>query len=621
MEYCSTGGLLPGKPKVKGDSPKNDTLNIKASPGEMVIPITVVEKGPDAIKEFAIKAMSSDVAKKNYSSGGKVQDKSLWDKIKDSFEEDQPKQKTMVKDLDPDKAKSFSSVFNSDKYNKGGVVSWDSTPPTPQELAQISKQQSWDSLPPTKEELDKISGKSPEESILDKPILGGTVRGYTKGLLNTLPTAGMLAGGAVGGAAGGGLTAGVAGPAGAVAGAGLGSMAGESLKKLGEKYILGEEPGSRESFYKDIGRSGMEGAAGEMGGQVIGKLGKIAAESKIGKKVGEVAGNAAAKIGETFTGVPEQEIKTYSKHADEIVKMANSSDSNVAEAADQLRTKFAKDIANTKLGINSQIDPVLKNSGRMVEAKPVIDALNEAKASIDADFYPEQIKQVDGLIESIKRKVDDGMMSAYDANLTKRFLQDKASSAYKNPGDIFSVGTEAANAAKTGAAKLRALVNDAVPEVATLNNRLSELHRIDDMMNANLISAGKPEAGLLSAGSGGNLRNAKVLSQLGDFTGTDMLGDAQKLAAMRTFGSPKLMAADTTGKAVGRMGLAGGLGFLLGGPAAGVGAAAITSPAALRAAIDAGRLTKSMLSNREVQTMLGKELLNKANEYFKQKEK
>lgn len=620
MEYCATGGLIGGKPKVKGDSPKNDTVDIKASPGEMIIPITVVEKGPDAIKEFAIKAMSSDVAKKNYSSGGKVQDKSLWDKLKDSFEEDAPKTKTPVKDLDPDKAKALSSVFNTDKFNKGGVVSWDATPPTQQELAQLSNQPSWDSTPPTKEELAAISGK-PEESILDKPVLGGTVRGYTKGLLNTLPTAGMLAGGAVGGAAAGGLSAGVAGPVGAVTGAGLGSMAGESLKKLGEKYILGEEYPDREKFYGDIGKSALEGAAGEMGGQVIGKLGKIAAESKVGKKVGEVAGNVGAKVGEMFTGVPEQEIKTYAKNAEKISEMAKSSDNNVAEAADQLRTKFAKDIANAKMGINSQLDPVLKQSGKMVEAKPVLDALNEAKSAIDADFYPEQIKQVNSLIDSIKRKVDDGMMTAYDANLTKRFLQDKASSAYRNPGDIFSVGTEAANAAKAGAAKLRVLVNDAVPEVAALNNRLADLHRIDDMMNANLISAGKPEAGLLSAGSGGNLRNAKALSQLGDFTGTDMLGDAQNLAAMRTFGSPKLMAADTTGKAVGRMGLAGGLGFLAGGPAGAVGAAGITSPAALRTAIDTGRLTKEMLKNREVQTMLGKGLLNKAEELLNKKEK
>lgn len=41
-------GVVPGKAKVKGDSPKNDTVDAKLSPGEIVVPREVVDKGSDA---------------------------------------------------------------------------------------------------------------------------------------------------------------------------------------------------------------------------------------------------------------------------------------------------------------------------------------------------------------------------------------------------------------------------------------------------------------------------------------------------------------------------------------------------------------------------------------------
>ncbi len=41
------GGVIPGKAKVKGDSPKNDTVPIAASPGEIVIPRSIAQ-GPNA---------------------------------------------------------------------------------------------------------------------------------------------------------------------------------------------------------------------------------------------------------------------------------------------------------------------------------------------------------------------------------------------------------------------------------------------------------------------------------------------------------------------------------------------------------------------------------------------
>jgi hypothetical protein len=54
------GGIVPGKAKVKGDSEKNDTVHALLSPGEMVIPRSVVKKGPEAIKSFAEKLLEKE---------------------------------------------------------------------------------------------------------------------------------------------------------------------------------------------------------------------------------------------------------------------------------------------------------------------------------------------------------------------------------------------------------------------------------------------------------------------------------------------------------------------------------------------------------------------------------
>lgn len=49
----NSGGIVSGTPKVKGDSEKNDTVEALLSPGEMVIPRTVTQQGPHAVKNFA----------------------------------------------------------------------------------------------------------------------------------------------------------------------------------------------------------------------------------------------------------------------------------------------------------------------------------------------------------------------------------------------------------------------------------------------------------------------------------------------------------------------------------------------------------------------------------------
>ena len=57
-EMASEGGKVPGKAKVAGDSPTNDVVPAKLSPGEIVIPRTVVAGGPQAVMKFVQDALA-----------------------------------------------------------------------------------------------------------------------------------------------------------------------------------------------------------------------------------------------------------------------------------------------------------------------------------------------------------------------------------------------------------------------------------------------------------------------------------------------------------------------------------------------------------------------------------
>lgn len=53
------GGKIPGKALVKGDSPKNDTVPVMASPGEAMLPRHIMESDnpPEAAKQFVMELM------------------------------------------------------------------------------------------------------------------------------------------------------------------------------------------------------------------------------------------------------------------------------------------------------------------------------------------------------------------------------------------------------------------------------------------------------------------------------------------------------------------------------------------------------------------------------------
>lgn len=70
------GGKVPGKAPVKGDSPKNDIVDAKLSPGEIVIPrhITMHPNAPELAAKFVELELARHQAtsKKNFDDGGQV---------------------------------------------------------------------------------------------------------------------------------------------------------------------------------------------------------------------------------------------------------------------------------------------------------------------------------------------------------------------------------------------------------------------------------------------------------------------------------------------------------------------------------------------------------------------
>ena len=196
-------------------------------------------------------------------------------------------------------------------------------------------------------------------------------------------------------------------------------------------------------------------------------------------------------------------------------------------------------------------------------------------------------------------------------NQITKFLQTQAEGAYGMSPAGFQIGTSAAQAAKGAAASGREILNEAVPAVAKSNNALARLHDIEDVMNKNILAEGKTASPLLAAGSGGNPANAKVLKQLGEETGTDMLGEAEKIAAARTFGKPSLLPVDATGKSLTRIGVAGGAGYLLGGPMGALAAEGVASPAMIKAAINTGNKAAPVALNPQMQGLLLREGLLK----------
>ncbi len=425
---------------------------------------------------------------------------------------------------------------------------------------------------------DFISDEDMTKLESGKPWYDVSVEGLGRSAIESLP----LAGAAVGGVVGSFVTP----VAGTIAGSGIGAMAGKSLEQAGKKLFFDEGPQTRAQQYTELAQEGLAGASGEAGGQVAGKA--------LEKGLTYAAAKGLPKTGHALTGVSEQEIKTYAQRADQVKKMANESNASTLEAADLMREQFNKDIDTTTKNINDALSKKLNASTKKINSEPIYDALEKYKSELNPNLYIEEIKQIDDLQTRVLNATSGDKIPIGLGNDIKQYLQNKAKSAYRN-GDMFQIGTEAANAAKGGAAKARALIDAVEPEVTELNSTLAKFHDIENSMNQNLLKVGSPEAALITAGTGLNERNVSTLKKLGELTGTPMLEQAQNLAAMRTFNNPPFLPVDTTGKSALRTGLAAGVGAIFGGPTGGAMMTGLTSPFALKGMIEAGRAAKPVI--------------------------
>ena len=359
--------------------------------------------------------------------------------------------------------------------------------------------------------------------------------------------------------------------------------AGKVGAAMGAGQALGQAETPEEAA-KFIAGGALTGAAVTGAGEAI---------KKAAPAIVSGAKKASTKILSTISGISEQDIKTYASRGDKVRELIRKSGGELTEAADQIREKTTKDIQVARQKLNNAISSALddpKYQGVVVDGAPVLKAIDDQIAKIGgvtAKFRPGEISELKNVRDLIAGTLDPntGTMPARAMFELKQELQSIASPSYNQGQVIFSRGDLAAKASKGAAAEAKRLLDVALPEIKEANSKLSELHRIEDLINKNLLRSGKPESALIAAGAGGNVRSAGLLERIGKITGTSPLESAQELSAMRTFQNPQLLPIDTTGKSLTRMATLAGLGSFAGPAGAAIGAAT-TSPLAVKGMID-----------------------------------
>jgi hypothetical protein len=316
--------------------------------------------------------------------------------------------------------------------------------------------------------------------------------------------------------------------------------------------------------------------------------------------IGKLAKFAGTKAAAALTGESDQVIKTYANQTDDVNRIIKSTGGKTEAAYDNLRVRLAKGLENAKERINQSIGKTLEtNPGKAIhEVDKIVKELEGAKKGIDPDLFPEALEQIDDLVARVKKVADrsGGKVSAKDLNGITQYLQDAAESAYNKGGQVFIRAKESAKAAKGGAAVSRQARNQASPELAADYAELQRIRGATKHANKNLLAEGKSDAALNAAGSGQNSRNEKVLESLGKIAGVDALGEAQRIAAARSFASPNWFPTGSNGKTAGRIILGAGTGYAIDGEKGAMIGAGLTSPAMLKIGINTANYAKAITS-------------------------
>lgn len=312
--------------------------------------------------------------------------------------------------------------------------------------------------------------------------------------------------------------------------------------------------------------------------------------------VGKVAGYAARKLGSLVSGVDESLIQNYAKRTDEVNQLIKESGGDITAAADTVRNELSSGIQSAKSKLNAQISRTLESAApkAAIEVQPIIDRLTAARAKLNPNFKSGAISEIDEIIASIRKEAKRGKVNVASLYQIKQFLNEASATAYNKGGQIFTRAGEAARAAKDAAGDVREMLKPVAGAISEADTQLSKLHSIERRLNKNLLTAGKPDAALIAAGSGANARNAANLRTLERISGVPITQRAKDLATAKVFANPSLAPTDFTGKAAARVLVAGGVGNAVAGPVGAAIGAGLASPMAVKVATNAVNIGKGV---------------------------
>lgn len=312
-----------------------------------------------------------------------------------------------------------------------------------------------------------------------------------------------------------------------------------------------------------------------------------------------MAGHGLTKLASATSGIAEDLIANYAKHTDQIEKLIKQYGPDIATASDDVRQKFMAVISTTRKGLSGAISKTLEtvDPARKISVTPIIESLTAARNKINANLRPEDVAVIDEMIARVTKDAPGGITSPQGLYDLSTFLNDHAKGAFAKDGTIFNKGSAPAKIARDATAQSRNLIKQELPEIAEANGKLHKLHIIEENLNKNLISPGKPEGALITAGSGAN-RGRKSLQLLERMTGEKFVQPATDLATQKAFAHAGILPNGAhTGYAVGRMGVGGLIGYEAGGNLQSmIEGAALSSPAAIKGLIKSGRLTGKIAS-------------------------
>lgn len=243
--------------------------------------------------------------------------------------------------------------------------------------------------PPTKEELqDDIFAPPSEAELKDGEDSSFPGEGLLRGTLQALPTAGALAGGAIGFAS--------PVPGGTIVGSGLGAAGGKALQNWGES-LLGDEKTYKQAVLDPV-VAGAEGAAAEMGGQVLAKgISKVAGATT--DKFGRYLKLAGEDFAENATGATAAQSEKFRDGTGRY--LLDNKIVSFGDNAEDVARKAGEAINRAEGRINSSLQK-LENQGVTVSQDDIVSSLQSKISDLSKDpSQADVVRKLNTMIDDI----------------------------------------------------------------------------------------------------------------------------------------------------------------------------------------------------------------------------